>query len=224
MALSKIGEYTGTNSAGSAAVACQEGDVFYAFAFRDGSTTAPSLPSSAGAAGGWVMVPNGTAGASAAAFRVAKLLVAPGVTSVAINQTWTNASSVVIVHMRPSAGKMLKVGGSATQSGSGTTVTYPAVTLEDTSGVSALIAFAGACLRQHQPGDGARHVDQLRHRGRRDRRGGRPHPDRADDELHLDQRVGRWHRRRLAHLCVRGRRGFAPGRFRRRLQSGRLQP
>ena len=92
MALSKIGEYTGTNSAGSAAIACQEGDVFYAFAFRDGSTTAPSLPSSAGAAGGWVMVPNGTAGASAAAFRVAKLLVPPDVTSIAINQTWTNAS------------------------------------------------------------------------------------------------------------------------------------
>ena len=33
--------------------------------------------------------------------------------------------------------------GSATQGGSGTTVTYPAVTLGDTSGASALIAFAG---------------------------------------------------------------------------------
>src|SRR3954452_8156646 len=77
MALSKIGQYTGTNSAGSAAVACQEGDVFYAFAFRDGSTTAPTLPSSAGAAGGWVMLPNGTAGASTVSFRAAKLTVPP---------------------------------------------------------------------------------------------------------------------------------------------------
>jgi hypothetical protein len=58
--------------------------------------------------------------------------------------TWTNANELVIQVYRPSSGATLGVGSSASSSSTTATVTYPALTLADTSGNSWVVGFVGA--------------------------------------------------------------------------------
>lgn len=110
------------------------GDLIVAFAFRDGNTTAPSVPTGQN----WVTL--GSAGATAcSATLVAK--IAQG-SSEGVG-TFTNATSVVAVVWRAASGKKLGLGLFSAASGSGTTVTYPANPLAGpTSWVGAM---AGHC-------------------------------------------------------------------------------
>jgi hypothetical protein len=127
MSISFIGAATGVTSA--TLPTHQAGDLLVAFAFRDGSTTAPTIPA------GWTAVTTG-AGANAVA-SVAATLVATG--SGTSSGTWTNATSVVFHVYRGVAG----VGSFSAAGGTGTTVTYNGLTLQRTNGLSWVVGFAG---------------------------------------------------------------------------------
>ena len=108
----------------------QAGDVFFAFASRDGSNTAPTLPS------GWTNIDNN--GANTASYRMGcKIALSSSETS----GTWTNATQLIVVGYR---GVLLSgdcatgtVGGQATEAtGNSATLTYNSITFTDSGGTS----------------------------------------------------------------------------------------
>lgn len=128
-----IGAATGTTSA--AIPAHQAGDLILAFAFRDGSTTLPTLP--AGEDWATVLAP---AGANTASMRLAAK-IADG--SAENTGTFTSATSLVVLVYRPRPGYALAVGASASATASSTTISIPALALQDTGGTSWVAGFAG---------------------------------------------------------------------------------
>lgn len=110
----------------------QAGDLLVLFMFRDGSTTTPALPA------GWVNGVNGT-GTSVSARLVHKIAGSSSETM----GTPTTATSCVVHVYRPGIGFTLSAGAAAIGAGSGTTVTYPALTLQDPSGKSWVANFSG---------------------------------------------------------------------------------
>lgn len=107
-----VGAGTGTTTA--AIPAHQAGDVLIGIAFRDGSTTNPTIPT------GWTPVTNTTDGTTCSAsigYRVAT-------DSATVSGTWTNATGLVVLVYRnadPNSPVSFAAG-----SGTGTTITYPA--------------------------------------------------------------------------------------------------
>jgi hypothetical protein len=106
------------------------GDLILAFAFRDGSTTAPSLPSGVG----WRSEITDT-GTSCAARVASKFATTDSETT----GTFTNSTSVVFQVWRNAGAIGTPVG----LDGTATTVTYPALTLRNTAGNSWVAGFAG---------------------------------------------------------------------------------
>lgn len=129
MALTPVGSTTGTNSHALPA-GWAPGDLAITFAYRDGNTTPPTLP------GTFTNIVNG--GGSTNSSRSGVRVLQSGDTTF----TWTNATSVVCLVYRPSGGTA-SVGASARGSGSSSTITYPAVSLQDGSGSSWVLRFAG---------------------------------------------------------------------------------
>lgn len=130
MALSFVGQATGTTSA--TLPSFQAGDLALVFAFRDGSTTAPSLPS------GWTnILTRGTT--TSCSQRVGWRRLQTGDTSTG---TWTNATSVVVVIYRSSTSAAF-VGGSAANGDTTNTANFPAVTFQRTDGTSWAVGFIG---------------------------------------------------------------------------------
>lgn len=128
----RIGTYHGTNTA--ALGAHQIGDYFLACAIYDGSSNAPALPEE------WTSIAG--SGTNALGYRLA-FKQADSTSEVA--GTFTNATSVTIVHERPASGYSPSVGVFAT--GGSTTVTnpnVPAATLQNTDGTSRGFAFYGS--------------------------------------------------------------------------------
>jgi hypothetical protein len=115
----------------------QAGDLFVIGAFRDGSTTLPTVGT--GSPTAWTTVQNPT-GANTCSAVVCSKVAASNAETVG---TFTNATEVVLNVYRPASGYTLSAGASANGSGSSTTVTYPALTLQDTSGYSWVWGFAG---------------------------------------------------------------------------------
>lgn len=109
----------------------QSGDVFIAWAVRDGSSTAPSLPA------GWTDIASG--GSNSLAYRASwKVAASAGETS----GTHTNASGLQIVHLRPSAGWTPTIGATSTAlSSSATNLSCPALTFQNTNNTSLGFAF-----------------------------------------------------------------------------------
>jgi hypothetical protein len=108
-------------------------DLFLVSAFRDGSTTPPTLPS------GWRSIT--TAGANSCSIRLAYKIA---ISSAETVTGFTNATSLDLAIYRPGTGKILDIGAVATPStGSSTTVTYPALTLRDQGGTSWVAGFGG---------------------------------------------------------------------------------
>lgn len=105
----------------------QAGDLIVVFAYRDGNTTAPSLVS------GFTSID--ATGANTNSARLAYKIAASGSESTG---TWTNATGIV-VHVYRGAG----IGNLAVGGGSATTVTYPALTLNENDGSSWVARFAG---------------------------------------------------------------------------------
>jgi surface protein len=123
--ISFIGSATGTNSA--TVPAHNSGDILVVFAFRDGSTTAPTLPS------GWTNINNAGANTSAQrnGFRISD-------GTITTTGTWTNATSVIVLVYRGVG----QVSANATAStAASTTVNYPAN--GTWVGLSRLVAVAG---------------------------------------------------------------------------------
>jgi surface protein len=122
-----IGNATGTDSA--TLPTHQTGDLILAFAFRDGSTTLPTLPS------GWTSID--TAAANICSARVAyKVAASSGETT----GTWTNATTVIfLVYRGVNISRITNIDTEST--GTGTTVTYNANGFWQ--GLSRLVAFSG---------------------------------------------------------------------------------
>lgn len=118
-----VGQSTGVNS--STLPTHQEHDVIVAFAFRDGSTTAPTVPA------GWT-THAAPAGASGSSMVLAYKVAEDGSTT---SGTWTNATSVVFQVYR-GVNRTSPLGGVATASGDSTSVTYPSITITDTPDVT----------------------------------------------------------------------------------------
>jgi len=126
MAISYISSASGTNTATLGTHTT--GDLILVFAFRDGNTTAPSLPA------GFTSIQ--ASGASSCSARMGWKIAASGSETVG---TWTNATSVIAAVYRGTDG----VGGSAITGGSSTVLTFPAVTMLVTNGTSWVVGGVG---------------------------------------------------------------------------------
>lgn len=100
MAISRIGSASGTNTC--TLPTHQAGDLLIIFAYRDGNTTAPSLPA------GWWNISN--VGANTNSLRVGYKIAASSGTSAG---TWTNATSVIGVVYRGATIGAFSVGGAS---------------------------------------------------------------------------------------------------------------
>lgn len=129
MAISRVGSAVGTTSA--TPPAHQAGDVFLAFAYRDGSTTAPTLPS------GWTSIQ--ASGANTNSMRAA-FKVAAGASETVTG--FTSATSLVLGVYR-GVDQADPIGGSAITGGASTTITYPAVTMDRSDGSSWVVGGGG---------------------------------------------------------------------------------
>lgn len=113
----------------------QAGDLIVCFAFRDGNTTAPTLPA------GWSSPrTNATRSGTSCSGRFGFKIAASGSETVG---TWTNASRVVVEVWRPTSGNAGNIGNVAVNSGTTNTLNYPALTLDDTGGGSIVAGFVG---------------------------------------------------------------------------------
>lgn len=135
MAISFVGSATGTNSIASMP-AHQAGDLLLFFAFRDGSETAPSLPS------GYTSKLTKSDGYIDTSCRVGYKIAAGGSET---SGEWTNATSL-ICHVYRGVDQTIPLGGSSTYGHNDTgnnTVNYRVITMTDTSGASWVAGFAG---------------------------------------------------------------------------------
>jgi hypothetical protein len=108
------------------------GDLAIVFAFRDGSTTAPSLPT------GWTSIRND--GANSCSARIGWRYLPSGATNVG---TWTNATTTIVMIYRCNPEETISIGVNNTATGSSTTVSYPALTGMNTNNASWVVGFAG---------------------------------------------------------------------------------
>jgi len=135
MAISFVGSTTGTNSIASMP-AHQAGDLLLFFAFRDGSETAPSLPS------GYTSKLTKSDGYIDTSCRVGYKIAAGGSET---SGEWTNATSL-ICHVYRGVDQTTPLGGSSTYGHNNTgnnTISYRVITMTDTSGASWVAGFAG---------------------------------------------------------------------------------
>lgn len=117
------------------ASAVQYGDVMISAAYRNGSTTPPTL------AAGWTTIQGGT-GANTNSMRVAYKFAIGGETTCG---TWTNATDTMCsVYRGATIGSTGPFGGSAATGSSSTTVSYPALTMSVADGTSWVVGFSGA--------------------------------------------------------------------------------
>jgi hypothetical protein len=133
MSISRIG--TGTASATTVTVpAHQAGDLIIIFAFRAGSTTAPSLPS------GFISIltKSGTTCSARIGYKWAS-------STSDTSGTWTNASIIDCHVYRASSGNVMGVGKSASASSTTLTVNFPVLTplADNFSGNSWVAGFVG---------------------------------------------------------------------------------
>ena len=123
--------YISSASAAAATVTMpthQAGDLIVAFAYRDGNTTAPTLPA------GWTNIDNSGANTNSA-----RLAYKYATSAAETTGTWTNATGIVIHVYRGTGG----IGASAVGGASSNTITYPALTLQRTDNTSWAVRFAG---------------------------------------------------------------------------------
>jgi hypothetical protein len=116
------------------------GDLIVIWAYRDGSTTPPTVPAAAGTVPAFTTI-DGPVGANSCA-AVCAWAVATGTTDT--SGTWTNATGLSVEVWRGAGSP--PIGGHA-QSGasvaSGGNIAIPAITPTDASGNSVILAFAG---------------------------------------------------------------------------------
>lgn len=131
MAISYVGQAVGTNSA--TLPSFNSGDIAIVFAFRDGSTTNPTVPS------GWTNITNTADGTSCSASVGWRRLINSDTTT----GTWTNASRVCVGVYRGCEPFISPIGGGANSSGTTTTTTLAAVTMTRSDGTSWVVGGIG---------------------------------------------------------------------------------
>ncbi len=110
----------------------QAGDILIMFAHRDGSVVAPPVPA------GWSTWGTGSGAngnSSVGGYKIAT-------SSTEVSGTWASATNLVC-HVYRGQHVTSPIGGSADTGGSGTGITYPALTMTDTGGTSLVLGFAG---------------------------------------------------------------------------------
>lgn len=127
-----VGAATGTNSA--TIPSHQAGDAILAFTMRDGSLVAPTIPSQ-----GWDTLLAPAAGSTLTMRLTGKIADS----SSEVTGTFTNATSLVLHVYRPKSGYTLSFGAAASATAASTTITIPALSLENPDGTSWSVAFAG---------------------------------------------------------------------------------
>jgi hypothetical protein len=133
VAISYVGGASGTNSA--TLPSFQPGDIALVFAFRDGSTTNPTIPA------GWTNITNAADGTTCSASVGWRRLIASDTTT----GTWTNATRVVVVVYRGCEPFITPVGGGVNSAGTTNTVSWgsAAVTMTRTNGTSWIVGLGG---------------------------------------------------------------------------------
>ncbi len=131
MAISYVGGAAGVTSA--TLPSFQSGDIAVCFAFRDGSTTNPTVPA------GWTTITNTSDGTTCSVSVGWRQLVSTDTTT----GTWTNASRVVVGVYRGCEPFITPVGGGANSAGTTNTVTYAAVTMTRADGTSWVLGLVG---------------------------------------------------------------------------------
>lgn len=108
----------------------QAGDFIICFMFRDGSTTAPALPS------GWIQAATGTS--TTCSYRLVYKIATSSSESVGSAST---ATSCVTSVYRPKSGYTISLGATSQGNGSSTSITYQSLTMQAPNNL--LGAFAG---------------------------------------------------------------------------------
>jgi hypothetical protein len=106
------------------------GDMIVVWAYRGASATAPTIPSSQG----WMQAAAPTGSTNSAVLCVKLATSASHTTG-----TWTNATGIIIIVVRGHAG----IGTVASSAAASATITYPALTVDDTGSSSWALRFAG---------------------------------------------------------------------------------
>jgi hypothetical protein len=113
----------------------QSGDLILIFAYRDNSSlTPPSTPAASGTVPTWTLIRTGTGNTNAFNCRYAVATA-----STTTSGTWTNSTEIICLVYRGTN----VVGANASTSSSGTTITFPALTLNRTDNTSWVVGFAG---------------------------------------------------------------------------------
>lgn len=107
------------------------GDLLLAFASREGNATPPDLPA------GWTNVVAG--GDASVSSRIGYKIAASGSET---SGTWTNAQALAVHVYRGQSG-ITPVGANSSFISAGTSVDYPALSLQVMDGTSWVVAFAG---------------------------------------------------------------------------------
>lgn len=129
-----IGSATGTNT--TTLPTHKAGDLILLFAYRDGSTTAPTVPSGRN----WTTEMTGSGANTNSSVVVAKIATSGSETT----GTFTNATSVVAHVYRGTKQTVADaIGATASGGASSTTVNYPALSMQVTDGTSWVVGFAG---------------------------------------------------------------------------------
>jgi hypothetical protein len=126
--VSFVSSATATTTSISSMPTHKAGDLLLMFAYRNNNNTAPTLPA------GWTNITD--TGGNTNSMRIAfKIAASASETS----GTWTNATELNL-HVYRNAGG---VGAFGAQNGSGTTLTYGGLTLQNTNGSSQVALFGG---------------------------------------------------------------------------------
>lgn len=127
MAISRVGAVAAANTSLTPSTG-SIGDIFIAFAFRSTAATVPTVPT------GWRTITSGS-GNTCAGVIAYQFCSSTGGSS----GTWTGATDLAIVRYRGVYG----IGGSASNNATGTSISYPALTLVQASSTSWAVGFGG---------------------------------------------------------------------------------
>lgn len=133
MALSRIGVASTEATTITIPVGHQAGDLLIIFAFRDGSTTNPTIPA------GWTSITNTTDGTTCSVSAAWKIAISSTDTS----GTWTSTTGLICFVFRGQATNKTPIGTFSPSAGATNTVTYGVLDPLKCPGTSWVIAFAG---------------------------------------------------------------------------------
>jgi hypothetical protein len=134
MAISHIGSQ---GNAGTTVTipAHQIGDLILIFAYRAGNNTAPSVPAAGGTVPTWTIIGSASGGNT----NSSRLHYAVATATNTTSGTWTSATELIAVVYRGTK----RPGGNNNAGSTGTSISYPALSMQRTDGTSWVAGFAG---------------------------------------------------------------------------------